>query len=74
MTLTELPVQAPAELKRWCWTLEDYLRLGEAGIIGEDERVELIAGEIVHMSPIGQRHFAATAKAATPFGRRAPDA
>ena len=72
-TLTQGPVQAPAALKRWRWTLEDYLRLGEAGIIGEDERVELIDGEIVCMSPIGDRHYAGTMKASTPFGRRAPD-
>ncbi len=37
-------------------TLADYHRLGEAGIIGEDDRVELLEGQLVDMSPIGPRH------------------
>jgi Uma2 family endonuclease len=37
-------------------TLHDYHRLGEAGILGEDDRVELLAGQLVDMSPIGPRH------------------
>lgn len=38
------------------FTTEEYYRLGEAGILGEDDRVELIEGEIVDMTPIGSHH------------------
>jgi Uma2 family endonuclease len=37
-------------------TLAEYHRLGEAGVLGEADRVELIEGQLVDMSPIGTRH------------------
>ena len=37
-------------------TVAEYEQMGEAGIYGEDGRVELLGGEIVEMSPIGGRH------------------
>src|ERR1700722_348434 len=40
-------------------TVTDYQRMGEAGIFAENERVELIEGQLVVMSPIGSPHFAA---------------
>jgi hypothetical protein len=38
------------------FTRAEYLPMGEAGILGEDDRVELIRGDIVQRSPIGRRH------------------
>jgi Uma2 family endonuclease len=44
-------------VKRRRFTVEEYHRMGEAGILRGDERVELIEGEIVEMNPIGGRHM-----------------
>ena len=38
------------------FTVEEYHRLGETGILGEDEPVELIAGALLVREPIGSRH------------------
>ena len=46
------------QLRKWLFTVEEFHRMGEANIFSEDERVELIEGEIVTMTPIGSRHQA----------------
>jgi Uma2 family endonuclease len=50
------------EVRRRRFTREEYHRMAEAGILHEDDRVELIEGEIVHMTPIGRRHAACVAE------------
>ena len=37
----------------------EFTRMCEAGVFSEDDRLELIEGEIIEMSPIGKRHAAA---------------
>lgn len=43
-------------VERRRFTAEEYHKMGEAGILGEDDRVELIEGEVVEMAPIDSRH------------------
>ena len=48
---------SPAPYRRYRLSVEDYYRMGEAGIFAPDARVELIDGEIIDMAPIGSRHM-----------------
>jgi len=43
-------------LERWRFTVADVEAMVVAGILAEDERVELIEGELIRMSPKGSRH------------------
>jgi hypothetical protein len=45
------------EIVRRRFTVHDYHLMGEVGILHEDDRVELIHGEIVEMAAIGTGHF-----------------
>lgn len=46
------------EIARHSFTVEEFERMGGAGIFPPDARLELIEGEIFEMSPIGSLHAA----------------
>lgn len=48
----------PVPLPKRRFTVAEYYRMAEAGILGADERVELIEGEIIELAAIGSRHAA----------------
>lgn len=54
LSITDAPRDAVAQPMRL--TVADYMKLGELGIIPEDQRTELIDGVIVYMTPPGPDH------------------
>ena len=54
--------------KRW-FSVDEFYRMAQAGILNEDDRVELIEGEVIEMSPIGSRHAACVKRLNTLLGR-----
>lgn len=44
-------------LERRLWSAEEYHQMAEAGILNDDDRLELIEGEIIRMSPVGVKHL-----------------
>jgi Uma2 family endonuclease len=61
------------EVSRRLFTVDEYHRMAEIGIFRPDERVELIEGEIVEMSPIGPRHAGCVINATRLFITRLGD-
>jgi Uma2 family endonuclease len=66
-----MAVEVAATRRRF--TRAEYYRMAEAGILGRRDRVELIRGEIVEMSPIGPRHSAFVDNLNRLLVRRLPD-
>jgi Uma2 family endonuclease len=60
----------PGLLKLRRFTVDESHRMGAAGILSEDDRVELIEGEIVEMTPIGLRHAGTVDATARIFASR----
>jgi hypothetical protein len=57
-------------IARHALSVEDYHRMGEAGILHEEDRVELIEGEIIDMGPIGSLHAGTVAELMIGSARR----
>jgi len=51
------------------FTAAEYHQMIEVGVFDQDERLELIDGEIVQMSPIGDRHAACVRRLNEVLGR-----
>ena len=61
------------QLTRRRFTTVEYEQLGESGILGEDDRVELTDGEVLEMSPMGRRHVACVLRLERLLGERFRD-
>ena len=61
MTMTATTAAPPrTEIARRLFTVAEYMAMAEAGILHEDERIELLDGEIIQMAAIGNRHLFCT--------------
>lgn len=63
----------PVKLLRRKFTVEQYHQMAQSGILKEEDRVELLGGEIVDMSPIGRRHAACVKRLNALFNQRLAD-
>ena len=55
------------------FTVAEYYRMAEVGILSPEERVQLIEGEIIVMPPIGPGHASSVALSIHAFSRPADD-
>lgn len=62
-----------AHAETYRFSVEEYNKLGEAGIFHEDDRVELLNGEIIVMAPIGKHHIISVRRLNRILNRRYSD-
>lgn len=67
------PVDILQPVRRHKLSVEDFHKLGEAGVLHADSRVELFEGELVDIAPIGCWHAGVVAMLTEVFVRRATD-
>ena len=53
------------------FTVDEYHRMAEAGVFREDDRIELIDGQVVEMTPIGVAHAGCVNRLTELFSRLA---
>ena len=61
------------QFARHWFTVGEYERMGEVGILPHDKRFELIRGQIIKMSPIGKRHAACVKRLNRTLNRQVGD-
>ena len=67
------PTQAAEGLPRWRWSVAELERIAEAGFFTEYDEFELLGGEMVPMSPEGNRHVIVRVELAFRFSRMASE-
>jgi Uma2 family endonuclease len=74
MSSQSLTFPAPLQPRtRHRFTVDEYEQMIEFGILGENNRVELIRGEVVDKMPIGDRHVACVNRLNRLLSRRVGD-
>src|SRR2546422_8745788 len=60
-------------LKRYRFTVDEYERLAQAQVLTQCDRTELLDGELVEMTSIGDRHASVVARLTSLFARHLSD-
>ena len=60
------------EAEKKLFTTDDFSKMYEAGILNNDERVELVDGEIIKLNP-GKRHVGCSIRATALFTKVSAD-
>src|SRR5437763_6646961 len=55
------------------FTVSEYYRMAETGVLKENDRVELVEGEIIEMAPVGVRHATCVDRLNKLLNRLLPD-
>jgi Uma2 family endonuclease len=55
------------------FNVDEYYRMAEVGLLSEDDRVELIEGEIIEMSPIDSTHGGTVKRSSSFLNRKLGD-
>lgn len=58
------------QLRKRYFNVDDYYRMAEAGLFSEGDRVELIEGDVVEMSPIGSHPAGCVMRSSTVLNRK----
>ena len=61
------------QYQKRCFNVDEYYRMAEVGLLSEDDRVELIDGEIIEMSPIGSTHGGTVKRSSAFLNRKIGD-
>ncbi len=64
---------APKSLTPRRFSVHEYYDMARVGILGADERVELLDGQVVRMTPMGSRHAACVSVLNRLFSNQIPD-
>lgn len=67
---TSVRPTVPPTVPRRRFTVDEYYCMAKAGILHEDDHIELLGGEIIEMSPIGDRHVGCVMRSNALFSAR----
>ena len=55
------------------FSVDEYMRMVDLGVLGQEDRLELVDGVILEMAPVGRPHEIRVNRLARLFGREVPD-